>query len=246
MTIMGVKTATMRRFPLPMTRRFSAGHWVWRENAAATTHSVGNLRFAMSGFPLRSATGSADEPYVFWVVSDSDMTAEHEQGYCSAASLGATLPIGDYLVTAYMPGIGEDGSMVHCSTNVLHVTAPRILSIDLMDAVNEPAHHTELYATNALVVRRAQKFRVGTKMSKDFDPARFQISFKMVDEFGDAPTTNDVPCSAGDMSHTNWYNVPHERASPFPLRQVPSSASRACPADSRLSSDSRLRRREGG
>lgn len=119
MTIMGVKTATMRRFPLPMTRRFSAGHWVWRENAAATTHSVGNLRFAMSGFPLRSATGSADEPYVFWVVSDPDMTAEHEQGYGSAASLGATLPIGDYLVTAYMPGIGDDGSMVHCSTNVL-------------------------------------------------------------------------------------------------------------------------------
>ena len=147
----------------------------------------------------------ADLEEVYWIVSDLDETECLEFSYGSSVSLGETLPVGDYLVSASMPGIGDEGSMVHCSTNVLHVTVPKILSIDLMDAVNELAHHTELYATNALVVRRAQKFRVGTKMSKNFDPDRFHVSFKMVDEFGKAPTTNDVPFSAGDMSHTDWY-----------------------------------------
>lgn len=142
---------------------------------------------------------------VFWRVSNLEDTEDYEYDYGSVAEFGSNLPIGDYLVWACMPGIGDYGSIEHCSTNVLHVIAPKILSIDLMDAVNELEHHTDLYSTNALVVRRAQKFRISTKMSKSFNPDRFSISFKMVDEFGVRPTTNDVPCVAHNRGATDWY-----------------------------------------
>ncbi len=89
-------------------------------------------------------------------------------------------------------------------TAQITVIFPEIMSIDTFAAINKPLHHTELYRTNALVLRRGDPFSTHIELSA-FDGNAYEVSFYSVDTFDGVPMTNDIPVSVSDLDNTQWY-----------------------------------------
>ena len=121
-------------------------------------------------------------------------------------SISLDLPPGDYLLDAYYPRVFDGVNSTCWSTNTLHILDnPAIVSLDGCDSLNEAAHHTSLYETNALVVRRAQSFRFKTTVTKWFDPARHELRFLLADDFSGTWITNEISESTATAPTTEWF-----------------------------------------
>ena len=121
-------------------------------------------------------------------------------------SLSLDLPPGDYLLDFYFPRVYDGGSWAAWSTNTLHILDnPAIVSLDGHDTQNRAAHHTDLFETNAVVVRRAQSFRFDATVTKWFDPTRHELRFFLADDFDGHWTTNEVLAGTGTQPTTEWF-----------------------------------------
>ena len=121
-------------------------------------------------------------------------------------SISLDLPPGDYLLDAYYPRVFDGVNSTCWSTNTLHILDnPSIDSLDGCDSLNEAAHHTSLYETNALVVRRAQSFRFKTTVTKWFDPARHELRLLLADDFSGTWITNEISESTATAPTTEWF-----------------------------------------
>jgi len=92
-----------------------------------------------------------------------------------------------------------------CDTATLEVLKPKFVDLNWLEATNETLHHTSLYQTNALVLRRSDKFKVDAKLSKGYTNTCFNVWFQAVQNFDGTPTTNDVPVVPADLGGTDWY-----------------------------------------
>ena len=101
------------------------------------------------------------------------------------------------------------GNIAEGCTATLHVFAdPSILSINGCDTINRTEHHTSFYETNALVVRRAQSFRVETTISKEYDSAGHELRFYIANDFSGTWTTNTILESVQIEPGLEWFYHP--------------------------------------
>lgn len=121
-------------------------------------------------------------------------------------SFSLNLPPGDYFCEAYFPRVYGGSFDAFWSTNYLHILDnPSIVSLGGCNAQNRAAHHTALYETNAVVVRRAQSFRFETTVTKWFDPSRHELRFFLADDFDGHWTTNEVLSGTEIQPTTEWF-----------------------------------------
>ena len=96
--------------------------------------------------------------------------------------------------------------LISCyDTATLEVLKPEFVDLNWLEATNEILHHTSLYQTNALVLRRSDKFKVDAKLSKGYTNTCFNVWFQAVQNFDGTPKTNDVPVVTADLGLTDWY-----------------------------------------
>jgi hypothetical protein len=96
--------------------------------------------------------------------------------------------------------------LISCyDTATLEVLKPEFVDLNWLEATNETLHHTSLYQTNALVLRRSDKFKVDAKLSKGYTNTCFNVWFQAVQNFDGTPKTNDVPVVTADLGLTDWY-----------------------------------------
>lgn len=91
-----------------------------------------------------------------------------------------------------------------CDTATLAVLKPKFVDLNWMESTNEALHNTSLYQTNALVLRRSDKFKVDLIL-KGYTNADFNVWFRNIQDFDGFLTTNNVPLVPSDLSHTDWY-----------------------------------------
>jgi hypothetical protein len=91
-----------------------------------------------------------------------------------------------------------------CDTATLTVLKPKFVNLNWLEATNEALHNTSLYQTNALVLRRSDKFKVDLKL-KGYTNTDFNVWFQAIQDFDGPPTTNVVPVVPADLSVTDWY-----------------------------------------
>ena len=113
----------------------------------------------------------------------------------------------DGLLTSHVHTMETDGGNIAAGkTAVLHLLDdPTIVKLDGCDSLNEATHHTALYETNALVVRRAQSFRFKTTVTKWFNPARHELRFLLADDFSGTWITNEITESTATEPTTEWF-----------------------------------------
>ena len=159
----------------------------------------------------RLAWDFSDAPEPVWIGvghagADGVLTNTISCSESRTPSLPLDLPPGDYALEAYFPRVYDGVSSVAWATNRLHILDnPAIVSLDGCDSLNETDHHTSLYETNALVVRRAQSFRFKTTVTKGFDPARHELRFFLSDDFDGHWITNEVDESTESEPTTHWF-----------------------------------------
>ncbi|MBU4199391.1 MAG: hypothetical protein L6455_10075, partial [Kiritimatiellae bacterium] len=90
-------------------------------------------------------------------------------------------------------------------TATFEVFKPQFVDFNWLESTNEALHHTSLYQTNALVLRRADKFKVEAKLSNGYESASFDVWFQAVQDFDGSPTIKDVPEVIADLGATDWY-----------------------------------------
>jgi hypothetical protein len=84
-------------------------------------------------------------------------------------------------------------------------TIIRIENLDWLASTNEALHHTDLYQTNALVLRRCDKFKVDIRLSAGYSSAEHKLWFEAFDTFDGSLKTSKVPAVTSDLSPGEWY-----------------------------------------
>ena len=82
---------------------------------------------------------------------------------------------------------------------------PEFVAIDWMETENETSHHTAPYQTSALVLRRAQEFKIKTTLTRAYRETLDDVWFQAEHVFDGNWTTIDVPCVESDLEATKWY-----------------------------------------
>lgn len=86
-------------------------------------------------------------------------------------------------------------------------TVIRIVGLDWRASTNEAMHHTALYQTNALVLRRCDKFMVDVHLSAGFSSCEHKLWFEAFDTFDGSLKTSEVPVVTSDLSPGEWYAI---------------------------------------
>ncbi|MBU1692374.1 MAG: hypothetical protein KKC51_00250 [Verrucomicrobia bacterium] len=84
-------------------------------------------------------------------------------------------------------------------------TVIRIEDLDWLAATNEAMHHTDLYQTNALLLRRCDKFKVDVRLSAGYSSDEHKLWFEAFDTFDGSLKTSKVPAVTSDLSPGEWY-----------------------------------------
>lgn len=84
-------------------------------------------------------------------------------------------------------------------------TIIRIEALDWLATTNKALHHTDLYQTNALVLRRCDKFEVDVRLSSGFSSTEHKLWFEAFDTFDGSLKTSKVPAVTADLSPGEWY-----------------------------------------